>query len=129
MKELFIAFILFLIIDLPYLILFAGDYYSNLIKNIQKTKFEVKPLGALLAYIIMSIGVKYLVLDRSKSVNDVIYNGFLTALVGYGLFDFTNYAIFKNWTLIASIKDLIWGVILFTSVSYLTYKILRYRID
>jgi len=129
MKELFIAFILFFIIDLPYLILIVGDYYSNLIKNIQKTKFEVKPLGALLAYIIMSIAVKYLVLDRSKSVNDVIYNGFLTALVGYGLFDFTNYAIFKNWTLIASIKDLIWGVILFTSVSYLTYKILRYRID
>ena len=123
MNEIIIALILFLIIDTPYLIFVAGNYYKNLIEKIQKSPFKIKYFGAFMAYIIMGIAVKYLILDHSKNEKDVIINAALVALVGYGLYDFTNYATFTNWTLEASIKDILWGILLFTVVSCLTYKI------
>lgn len=125
MKDFIVALILFLTIDTPYLIFVAGNYYKNLIEDIQKSPFQVKYFGALMAYIIMGLAVKYLIIEKSKNEKDVIFNAALVALVGYGLYDFTNYATFTNWTLEASIRDLLWGITLFVIVSYLTYKIIK----
>jgi uncharacterized membrane protein len=124
MIEIIIAFILFLVIDTPYLLYIAGDYYKNLITNIQKSPLNIRYTGAILTYIIMSIAVKYLILDKSKNKKDIIINSLLVGFVGYGLYDFTNYTTFTKWTLKASILDVIWGMILFTMVSYLTFIIL-----
>lgn len=122
-REIIVAIILFLIIDTPYLLFIAGNYYKTLIENIQKSPLQVKYVGALITYIIMGISVKYLILDRSKNEREVIINAALAAFIGYGLYDFTNYATFTNWTFEASVRDLLWGIILFITVSYLTYKI------
>jgi uncharacterized membrane protein len=122
-REIIVAIILFLIIDTPYLLFIAGNYYKTLIENIQKSPLQVKYIGALITYIIMGIAVKYLILDRSKNEREVIINAALVAFIGYGLYDFTNYATFTNWTFEASVIDLLWGMILFMTVSYLTYKI------
>ena len=57
--------------------------------------------------------------DR-KSPNDA----FILGLCIYGVFDFTNYAIFKNYNMFIGALDMLWGGILYYVVTWLTYKIL-----
>lgn len=123
MKEFFIALILFLVIDGPYLGFIAAKFFNRVINNIQGSPIKLKPFGAFITYILMGLAIKYFVLNNAKSEKDVLLNGFLIGLIIYGIYDFTNYAIFTNWTLEATIRDLIWGIFLFTIVSYSTYKI------
>jgi uncharacterized membrane protein len=73
----------------------------------------------------MALAVKYLVIKPSKNMNNAIFYGAMTGLVSYGLYNFTNYATFTNWTLAMTIKDLIWGITVFTIVSSFTWHITK----
>ena len=123
MKILLIALFLFLIIDIPYLIFFGGNHYKLLIQNIQGSPLIVKYMGALITYLLMGLAVKYLVIERSNTINDVIFYSFMTGLIAYGIYDFTNYATFTKWSFTDSVRDLTWGIILFMTVSYITYQV------
>ena len=43
-------------------------------------------------------------------------------LVIYGVYETTNYAIFKNWTLSTVLLDTAWGAILLGLTTFLTYQ-------
>ena len=61
-------------------------------------------------------------MDR-RSPNDAFILGFCV----YGIYEFTNIAIFKNYKWIAAIVDTLWGGILFYTATYITYKILSIK--
>lgn len=122
MKLLLIALFLFLVIDIPYLLFIGGNHYRLLIQQIQGSPLVVKYLGAFITYILMGLAVRYLVLENSRTVQDVLFYSFMTGLVAYGIYDFTNYATLTKWSFTDSVRDLIWGIILFMTVSYLTYQ-------
>jgi len=42
-------------------------------------------------------------------------------------FDLTNIAIFKNYQIIPAIVDTVWGGVLFYTVTWITYKLLRIK--
>ena len=43
-------------------------------------------------------------------------------LIIYGIFDFTNLAIFERYSVGVGLADVAWGTFLFTLVTYLTKK-------
>jgi uncharacterized membrane protein len=51
--------------------------------------------------------------------------GALFGLVCYATYDLTNLAIAKDWPLLVTIVDLIWGAVLAASVSTITYFIAK----
>ena len=109
-----ISAIVFITIDFIYLNIMK-DYFDKQIKNIQGTKIEMNFLGAALCYIFLIYGLNYFIIKPRKTVSEA----FLLGLVIYGVFETTNYALFKNWSMITVIIDTLWGGLLFASTTYI----------
>jgi len=89
-------------------------YFGNQIQRIQNSKMEINYLGAAICYILLIIGINYFIIKPHKSVSDA----FLLGVIIYGVFDTTNYAMFKNWSILTVIIDTLWGGLLFASTTY-----------
>ena len=50
-----------------------------------------------------------------------MFYGALFGLVTYSAYDLTNLATLKNWPLEIALIDIVWGIFLSISVSYLTF--------
>ena len=101
-------------IDFIYLNVIKG-FFNKQIQNVQGSQMQVNLLGAALCYIFLIVGINYFIIKPRKSVNDA----FLLGLVIYGVYETTNYALFKNWSMITVIIDTLWGGLLFASTTYI----------
>lgn len=118
-KELFISAIVMLLLDMVYLSTFGKIFFSPLVKSIQGSDLKVNNYYALACYVIMILGLNYFIISKNKSLLDAFFLGILV----YGVFDTTSGAIFKNWKIIPSLIDTIWGGILFVTVTFITKNI------
>jgi len=82
--------------------------FSKAIKNIQKTPLELRWYSVVITYIILITGLFYFIIFPNKSVAEGAFFG----AVMYGVFDFTNHAIFKNYNLSLALIDMAWGTLL-----------------
>ena len=109
-----------LALDSLYLSNIGGPLFAKMIKGIQKEDMKLNVFGAIGSYILLILVLyKFIILER-KPLSDAFLLGFCV----YGIFDFTNIAILKNYQLIPAIVDTIWGGVLFYIVTWLTYKLL-----
>lgn len=106
-----------LILDAIYLSSFSNQY-NSMMKKIQKSPLKMKPLYALVVYVLMILGWKLLIDNKKNSVR----NSIILGLVIYGVFDFTNLAIFDNYSLKLGLIDMLWGGILFGISAYVATK-------
>ena len=97
---LLISAIILISIDFVYLNVIKG-YFESQIQKVQGSKLEVNFLGVALCYIFLIAGLNYFIIKPNKSVNDA----FLLGLVIYGVYETTNYALLKNWSIITVIMD------------------------
>lgn len=118
-KSTFISTFLLVLIDSIYLT-YVGNYFNNQIQSIQSSPLKLNLYGALIAYIFLSIGLNYFIIQRREPW----YNAFLLGIVIYGVYEGTNYAILKNWSIYTVILDTLWGGILFGLVTFYTYRLL-----
>ena len=118
-KTAFISTFLLVLIDSIYLT-YVGNYFNKQIQSIQSSPLKLNLRGALIAYIFLSIGLNYFIIQQREPW----YNAFLLGIVIYGVYEGTNYAILKNWSLYTVILDTLWGGILFGLVTYYTYKLI-----
>jgi len=118
-KTTFISTFLLVLIDSIYLT-YVGNYFNNQIQSIQSSPLKLNLYGALIAYVFLSIGLNYFIVQRREPW----YNAFLLGIVIYGVYEGTNYAILKNWSIYTVILDTLWGGILFGLVTYYTYKLI-----
>jgi len=109
-----ISAIVFITIDFVYLNVMKG-YFNKQIQDIQGSKIELNLLGAALCYIFLIYGLNYFIIKPRKSVSEA----FLLGLVIYGVYETTNYAMFKKWSIITVIMDTLWGGLLFASTTYI----------
>ena len=58
----------------------------------------------------------------------IIY-GALFGLITYATYDLTNLATLKDWPVIVTVVDLIWGTVLASAISVITYLISYKNID
>ena len=106
--------IIFVSIDFIYLNLIK-NYFNNQINIIQGSKVKINLLGAVLCYIFLIVGINYFIIKPRKSLSEA----FLLGIVIYGVYETTNYALLKNWSLLTVIIDTLWGGILFASTTYI----------
>lgn len=110
---LLISSIVLIVIDFAY-IRIIKNYFGNQIKNVQGSPMEINYLGAALCYLFLIIGINYFIIKPRKSISDA----FLLGIIIYGVFETTNLALFKNWSIFTVIIDTLWGGILFASTTF-----------
>jgi uncharacterized membrane protein len=109
-----VSAIIFITTDFVYLNVIK-DYFLNQIKLVQGSEPKVNFLGVALCYIFLIAGINYFIIKPRKSVNDA----FLLGIVIYGVYETTNYALFKNWSIFTVIIDTLWGGLLFAFTTYI----------
>jgi len=109
-----ISAIIFISIDFIYLNVIKG-YFNNQIVSVQGSQPKINYLGAALCYVFLIVGINYFIIKPKKSVNEA----FLLGIVIYGVYETTNYALFKNWSILTVIMDTLWGGLLFASTTYI----------
>ncbi len=113
LKEIAIITVLLALIDLPYLTLIASKAFRPMIMQIQGSPLVFRLVAAIPVYLALA----YLLTLAS--------NWRQAALIGgatYAVYDFTNYATLKDYTLSFALQDTTWGAILFG----LVYKLKTY---
>ncbi len=124
-KTLAITAVAMLVLDLVVLSLLS-KMWRKTIEKVQNIPFKVKPLYAAGAYVLMIFGLYYFVLGsgfESIPTNQLVTRAFIFGIVVYGIFDFTNLAIFTNYNLKTALIDILWGGILMASVTWIVKKI------
>jgi uncharacterized membrane protein len=111
--ELIIIALLTLSFDAFYLY-FNVDSFKRMIFDIQHTAMEFRLVPAIVCYFFLIVGIYYFIIREKKSVMEA----FLLGLVIYAVYDSTNYAFLKNYSLSFAIMDALWGGILFALVTY-----------
>lgn len=108
-----VSAIIFIVIDFVYLNVMKG-YFDNQIKMVQGSPIKMNYLGAALCYILLIIGINYFIIKPRRSVSDA----FLLGIIIYGVYETTNYALLKNWSILTVIIDTLWGGLLFAATTY-----------
>jgi len=116
MKTFLSILVIMLLLDSVYLY-FTKSIFGVLVAKIQRTAMQFRIEGAIIVYLLLAFGLYYFIVKPGLSP----WEAGLLGLVIYGTFDFTNYAMFKNYDLKTAIMDTVWGSVLFA----LTTLILR----
>ena len=105
-----ILLILFIMVALDSVYLFlTKSLFGEMVAKIQRTAIQFRLEGAVVVYLLLAIGLYYFIVKPGLSA----WEAALLGLVIYGTFDFTNYAMFKNYDLKIAIMDTVWGSLLF----------------
>ena len=119
-----IALPVFFAIDMVWLVLIAKNFYRTQIGHLMKA--DINWAAALIFYAIFLVGLVVFVIAPAIEKNSLWYAllyGSLFGLVCYATYDLTNLAVTKDWPLLVTIVDMIWGTVLSASVATLTYII------
>ena len=118
MLQYLISAIIFVILDGTYLNLVKG-YFNRQVKSIQGSDIQMNIVATGLVYVVLIYGLNYFIIRKNKSVQEAAALGFFT----YAVYELTNYALFKNWSIFTVIVDTLWGTVLFGLTTAIVYKI------
>jgi len=121
-KTYLITLPVFLAIDLVWLSLIARKFYAQHLGYLMKTNVNFVVAG--LFYLLFVVGlVIFSVLPalEKNSWTQALFLGALLGLISYATYDLTNLATIKDWPLVVTIVDMLWGTALGTSVSLASY--------
>ncbi len=124
MKLYAIAFAVFLGVDAAWLVLIAKNFYTKYIGYFMAKNPNL--WAALIFYLIFIAGLVFFVITPAldkKMWTQALLTGMFFGLVTYATYDLTNLATVKDWPLIVTIVDLIWGMFVSATVSVITYFI------
>lgn len=108
-----IAFVVFFAIDIVWLGFVAKDFYREQLGFIMATKTNWP--AAVVFYLIFIGGLMFFAINPALAKDSIKYAFLIGGLFGfmtYATYDMTNLATLKDWPLVISIIDIIWGTLL-----------------
>lgn len=119
-----IALPIFLILDGLWLGLIAKTFYAKQIGFLFKT--DINWIAALIFYLLFIVALILFVINpaiEKGSLMHALLFGALFGFITYATYDLTNLATLKDWPIMVTIVDLIWGSFVTAAVSTLTFLI------
>ena len=113
--------VILLLIDSVYLFV-TKAIFGEMVAKIQRTAIQFRLEGAIIVYLLLAVALYYFIVKPGLSV----WEAGLLGLVIYGTFDFTNYAMFKNYDLKIAIMDTVWGSLLFMATVLFQKQLLQF---
>jgi uncharacterized membrane protein len=110
--QLLVLFFTLIAMDIVWLT-FRRSYHESLFASIQKSPLTVRIVPAILVYVLVASALYYFVFMVGRASTSM-EAGKLGALLGgsmYGLYDLTNYATLRGYTLEMTVVDTLWGMI------------------
>ena len=120
------TFAAFLGIDAIWLTTIAPKFYQNNIGHLMADKPNL--VAALVFYLFFIAGVLVLVTIpalKEDSLRRLLINAALFGALTYATYDLTNLATLKDWPLIVTVVDIIWGTVLSTGTALASYYIAK----
>ena len=118
LKQILISGTAMLLLDFIYLSAFSG-FFNKLVTSVQGSKIKFNIIGAILCYMLLIGGLNYFIISRKKTLTEAFFLG----IVIYGVYESTNLAILEKWNMQAVALDTLWGGVLFTLTSHITYML------
>jgi uncharacterized membrane protein len=115
-----ITTVILLILDLIFLYKMRNVYQKQ-IKSIQTKKMTMKIIPAILCYISIVSLLYYFIILPHRSCFESFWLGFGVYLV----FETTNMSLFDKWEWNTVFIDSIWGGILFSVTTFLSYNVYK----
>ena len=110
-KILLVTFLI-LLLDILFIGLNKSMWETN-VQGIQGSPLKLNFKYSIIAYILIILGVCIFVLPvKTECVYKKMFIAFMWGLITYGIFDFTNLSLFKDYNLNTAITDTLWGGIL-----------------
>ncbi len=108
------TFAVFLVVDFLVLSYFMKPIFARDIGPLMLETFRVLPAFLFYAFLVGVVlwFVSWPGLVEGKSLWWVFGNAALLGAAAYGTYEFTNYAILKDWTTTLVMVDLTWGTVL-----------------
>jgi uncharacterized membrane protein len=123
-KLFLIALPVFFAIDMVWLVLVAKNFYKEQIGFLMRP--DINWAAAIIFYLLFIAGLVTFVIspavEKQSWINAVLSGAFF-GLITYATYDLTNLATLKDWPLLVTIVDLVWGSVLAASISLVTYLI------
>lgn len=116
-KTIFIIMVIMLVLDAVFLTAMR-NVFGSMVAKIQRVAMQTRLSGAVIVYALMVAGLYKFIISERRPIKDAAIFG----MVLYGVFDFTNYTMFKNYDLSVAVIDTTWGALLMSLTTYLTYK-------
>jgi uncharacterized membrane protein len=123
-KVYILAFLVFILIDSIWLGLIAKKLYKKQIGFLMKENFDMKV--ALIFYLVFIVGLVFFVLNNAiinQSWQYALFAGMFYGFITYATYDITNLATIKDWPVMLTVIDIIWGSLLCCTTSIITYLI------
>ncbi len=124
LKLYFATLIVFLVIDMIWLGFVARGFYQH------HLGFLMAPspnwFAAILFYLLFVVGILVFVVVpgiQENSLQTTLVRAALFGLITYATYDLTNLATFKDWPLLLTVVDMIWGTVLSVTVSFAGFLI------
>jgi uncharacterized membrane protein len=102
-----------LLLDTVYLRTAGITLFKPLVETIQSSEMRVRLPYAAVVYALLLLAFYLFVIRKKASVVEA----FMLGLCIYGVFDFTNMALFDKYSLGIAIVDTVWGGILFATLA------------
>jgi len=126
-KMYLVTLFVFFAIDMVWLGLIAKSFYQSQIGYLMKA--TPNWTAAIIFYLLFIVGLVVFVVAPSlakQSWSQALLLGALFGLICYATYDLTNLSTIKNWPILVTVVDLIWGTVLSASVSYISYNVIRF---
>jgi uncharacterized membrane protein len=131
LKRYIIAYFCFLLpmlaIDAVWLATMSKRFYSVKIGSLLADSPRLAPAGIF--YLIYALGASILVVvravDGGSGFLEIFLLGALLGLFAYGTYDLTNQATLKEWPVVVTVVDLVWGALLTGVVSIIAVALTR----
>lgn len=124
LKLYLVLLVAFFAIDMLWLGLVARSFYQ------QSLGFLMAPnpnwFAAVIFYLLFLVGILFFVVIpglESGSLKATLLRAALFGLITYATYDLTNLAIIKDWPVLVTAVDLLWGTFLSASVSLVGFVV------
>jgi uncharacterized membrane protein len=97
----------FLILDAVWLGFVAPSFYKTQIGHLMAT--DPNLLAAVIFYLLYVVGLVVFVTGRESTLKQKALRGAFFGLVCYATYDLTNLATLRDWPLLVTVVDLLWG--------------------
>lgn len=84
--------------------------------------------AAVLVYLFIPFGLTYLVISKNFGIQPntkIILDAFVYGVCSYSVYDLTNLATLKNWSVPMVVTDIIWGGVLCSIVTFISLIVIR----
>jgi len=115
----------FFLIDMVWLGLVAKNFYRRYLGDMLSPK--VNWPAAILFYLLFIAGLLLFVIEPAQGrALEALWKGAVFGLIAYATYDLTNLATLKNWPLLVTVVDLVWGTFLGAAVSFFSVTLGRW---